>query len=310
MILTITMNPSVDISYQLDSFKYDSANRVSNVSKTAGGKGINVTRVLSQLDKDVTATGLTGGILGRFIEASLKDKGIKNSFYEVSGATRNCIAFLHEGNQTEILESGPIINREEIDGFITHLETLLPKCELVSISGSLPKGVDYTFYSELIEIFSEHEKRVVTDCSGEALREVIKGRHKPMLIKPNLEELSELIGLEVAIDNESLKNAVSTEIFDGIDWTFVSLGADGAFARNEGKFYRVKIPKIRVINPVGSGDSTVAGIASAIVENKSAEELLKHSNTLGMLNAQQSVTGHVDLSNYEEIYKKIEIIEV
>ena len=104
MILTITMNPSVDISYQLDNLSINHVNRTNKLNKTAGGKGLNVTRVLNQLNEQVVASGLKGGKLGEFLEQSLNDHNIANHFFEIQGNTRNCIAILHEGNQTEILE--------------------------------------------------------------------------------------------------------------------------------------------------------------------------------------------------------------
>ena len=106
MILTITMNPSIDISYPLDDFKLDTVNRVKNVRKTAGGKGLNVTRILKQLDAKVVASGLIGGFLGEEIKKDLTSNYIAHDFLPISGETRNCIAVLHKGQQTEILESG------------------------------------------------------------------------------------------------------------------------------------------------------------------------------------------------------------
>lgn len=113
MILTITMNPSVDISYSFESFSEDTVNRVDKVRKTAGGKGLNVTRVLNQLGAEVSASGLLGGFLGEQIRSELDESGINQSFTQISGETRNCIAILHEGRQTEILEKGPTITEEE-----------------------------------------------------------------------------------------------------------------------------------------------------------------------------------------------------
>ena len=102
MILTVTMNPSVDISYPLGSLELDTVNRVENVMKTAGGKGLNVTRVLAEYGEDVIATGLVGGKIGEFLIENLPTE-VKGNFYKISGDTRNCIAILHDnGQQTEI----------------------------------------------------------------------------------------------------------------------------------------------------------------------------------------------------------------
>src|SRR5690625_565800 len=118
MILTITLNPAVDISYKLDRFSVDKVNRVENVLKTAGGKGINVAKVLAQLDEEVAAAGFLGGNLGEYIRSEIGSLAIKDYFVEIAGETRNCIAVIHNGQQTEILESGPTISRSEADEFL------------------------------------------------------------------------------------------------------------------------------------------------------------------------------------------------
>ncbi|MGC4429262.1 tagatose-6-phosphate kinase [Streptococcus suis] len=310
MILTITLNPSVDIAYQLDTFHLDTVNRVEKVQKTAGGKGLNVTRVLKQIGEDVVATGFIGGEIGSYVKTQLTRNAIKNSFVEIGNETRNCIAVLHDGKQTEILEQGPTIQEHEAMNFIEHLEIILNNVDVVVISGSLPKGLASNYYVEIVELCKKRGVAVVLDCSGEALKNVLESQQKPTVIKPNTEELSQLIGKEVTDDIQELKSVLSGQLFQGIDWIVVSLGAQGAFAKHNDKFYRVKIPKIKVVNPVGSGDSTVAGIAASLVHALPDTELLKKANVLGMLNAQEEQTGYVNLENAESLYSQIEVEEV
>lgn len=310
MILTITMNPSVDISYQVDNLSINHVNRTNKWSKTAGGKGLNVTRVLNQLNEQVVASGLKGGKLGEYLEQSLNDYKITNHFFEIQGNTRNCIAILHEGNQTEILEDGPTISSAEIEDFKAHFEELVSKSDIAVISGSLPKGVDTKFYSNLIKICDKYAVPAILDCSNKALIEVLRGQYKPLLIKPNIDELSELLGVDIDEDIESLKQAVSDPMFENIEWVVVSLGSNGVFAKHNDKYYKVDIPQIQVVNPVGSGDSMIAGFTSALMNNATDEVLLKKANTLGMLNAQETVTGSINLKNYDDLYNKINIIEV
>lgn len=310
MILTITLNPSVDIAYQLNQFRLDSVNRVEKVQKTAGGKGLNVTRVLKQIGEDVLATGFIGGELGNDVKNQLYQNHIKSSFVEISGETRNCIAILHEGQQTEILEQGPTIQEHEALNFIEHLRNLLRKVEVVVISGSLPKGLESDYYVKIVELCKKFGVAVVLDCSGEALKKVLESKEKPTVIKPNTEELSQLIGSDVTDENQELQSVLSSQMFQGIEWIVVSLGAKGAFAKHKDKFYRVRIPKIDVVNPVGSGDSTVAGIAASLAHALPDVELLKNATILGMLNAQEEQTGYVNLEHSEELYSKIEVEEV
>lgn len=306
MIVTITMNPSIDISYPLESFQLDTVNRVNDARKTAGGKGLNVTRVLKQLKHDVIASGLLGGYIGEGMKADLDKADIAHQFTAISGNTRNCIAILHEGKQTEILESGPTIHLAELQSFLAQLDALIQVTDVVTISGSLPQGVPADFYVEVIKRCNSVDKPVVLDCSGEALRQVLTSSHKPYLIKPNREELSDLLGTSLE-DLASIKKALANDLFAGIEWMVVSLGAQGAIAKHENNFYRVTIPKIEIVNPVGSGDATVAGFAAAIVEGKEATALLKMGNTLGMLNAQEAITGSVNLVNYQQLFDRIEV---
>ena len=308
MILTITMNPSIDIYYPLFYFKLDTENRVKNVRKTAGGKGLNVTRILKQLDAEVVASGLIGGFLGEEIKKDLTSNYIAHDFLPISGETRNCIAVLHKGQQTEILESGPVISKEEAQAFLKHFEQLAARADILSFSGSLPEGLPVDFYSQMLQICQE--KPVVLDCSGEALTEVLKGEVKPRLIKPNTEELAELLGRRISTDIEELKAALTDPIFTGIEWIVVSMGGDGAFAKHHKKFYLVTIPKIAVVNPVGSGDATVAGLTAAIEKGSSDEDVLKQGNALGMLNAQEATTGHVELANYQALFDQILVTEI
>ena len=309
MILTVTMNPSIDISYPLETLHLDTVNRVDKVSKTAGGKGLNVTRVLAEIGDPVSATGLIGGSTGQFILDHL-DQEIGKEFFEIQGETRNCIAILHEGQQTEILEKGPSVSEEEGQAFLAHFEALLPDVAVVAISGSLPAGLPVDYYVKLVERAKKAGKPVVLDCSGVSLEKALAAPIKPTVIKPNNEELSQLLGYEVTKDLDQLKEVLQSNLFKGIDWVIVSLGADGAFAKHGDVFYKVDIPKIEVVNPVGSGDSTVAGISAALSSGKDDAALLTHAMVLGMLNAQEKMTGHVNMTHYDDLYQQINVKEV
>lgn len=290
MILTVTLNPAIDVSYPLDELKCDTVNRVVDVTKTPGGKGLNVCRVLNDFGETVKATGCIGGESGDFIINHLPDS-ILSRFYKISGDTRTCIAILHEGNQTEILEKGPLLSVEEIDGFTHHFKYLLNDVDVVTLSGSLPAGMPDDYYQKLIGIANLNGKKTVLDCSGNALEAVLKGDSKPTVIKPNLEELSQLLGKEMTKDFEALKEVLQDELFEGIEWIIVSLGADGVFAKHNDTFYNVDIPKIEIVSAVGSGDSTVAGIASGLANDEDDRALLTKANVLGMLNAQEKQLG-------------------
>ncbi|EOB5442416.1 hexose kinase [Yersinia enterocolitica] len=309
MILTVTMNPSVDISYPLEKLELDTVNRVADVRKEAGGKGLNVSRVIKLSGEDVLATGLVGGILGNYIVSHLDEVDIKHNFYRIARESRNCIAILHEGLQTEILESGPLITEQEQELFIKHFSGLLDISDTVTLSGSLPEGVPKNFYQTLIHISRNKNKKVLLDCSGECLKKATTGPDLPYLIKPNKQELEQLTGLSLVPDSlESFVNIISSSnTLQEIPWIVVSLGKHGAFARVEGCYYSIKIPEIYVINAVGSGDSTIAGLAIGINNHETPENTLKRAMAFGMLNAMEPQTGCINMNNFEHLFNRITV---
>jgi tagatose 6-phosphate kinase len=307
MILAVTMNPSVDISYRIHEFKQDAVNRVENVRKTAGGKGLNVARVIAQMEEKVLATGVLGGTIGDYIVQELNKSHIPNDFLKIEKESRNCIAILHEGMQTEILESGPTLTNEEGKDFLEKFEQLLAKVTLVTISGSLPKGLAVDFYQQMLTISQRQGIPVILDSSGEPLRAALLHKAKPLAIKPNVTELSQLLGMNVDSRINSLKQALDHEWFKGIEWIVVSMGGDGAFVRHGTDDYRVAIPKIDVVNPVGSGDAVVAGLAVALNRNQSVETVLKTAMTTGVLNTMEAGTGSINMAKFGQYFDLVKI---
>lgn len=308
MLLSITLNPSVDISYRLDRFILNDVNRVSEVKKTAGGKGLNVARVAHLLGMDVLATGVLGGTLGSFIENKLDEDHIKHAFLHTNQEARNCIAILHEHMQTEILESGPVLSANEQEMFLQHFENLLQDVSVVTISGSIVKGFSNDVYSKIIEIAGRHNIPVILDTSGKTLKVSLQNKNAlPFLIKPNTTELCQLLNQEITNDLEQLKTALMNPLFEGIPWIVVSQGGDGAFVKHQNQFYNVTIPKISVINPVGSGDSTVAGLAKAIEQHLDDQTTIQYGMAAGILNTMETQTGYVDASKFDHYVNLVEV---
>ena len=309
MILTVTLNPSVDISYKMDQFNLDTVNRVGDVLKTAGGKGINVARVLKQLGEDATATGFLGGSLGDFIRGQMVELAVHDHFVGIAGETRNCIAIIHGGNQTEILESGPEITDNEEILFLDQFTTSIEGVDYVTISGSQPKGLASDFYVKLLEIAQRNNKRVLLDTSGKLLELALESDFKPFLIKPNLEELSGLLKTE--IENEvQVIEILQHPIFEGISWIVGTLGAEGALVKHQDVVYRVQIPKVKAVNPVGSGDSVIAGFAAGFSRGLIGEELLKFGLTMGVLNAMEEKTGSINPEKVEWCMEQMHVKKV
>lgn len=308
MILTVTLNPSVDIHYHIDHFSLDTVNRTRTVSKTAGGKGLNVTRVLRQLEEEVAATGFLGGYLGRFIRNEMRELSVSDFFVEITGETRNCIAIIHEGNQTEILELGPEIDKDEAHLLLDNFPSYISNVDLIVMSGSLPKGLTHEFYEQLLKVVCFHDIPVLLDTKGELLNDILQSSNKPFLIKPNLEELAELIGK--TIEEDQIIPAIKSPVFDGIPWIVVTLGQDGAIIRNYNNIYHAKIPKVKAVNAVGSGDSVIAGFAAGLRRQLNGEDLIKFGLTMGVLNAIEEKTGYIDREKIPWCLGKIQVEKI
>lgn len=309
MILTVTLNPSVDISYKLEHFAIDSGNRVKDVSKTAGGKGLNVSRVLKQLNQKVSATGFLGGSLGVFIRKEIEKMGIHDSFVNCEGATRNCIAVIHDdGKQTEIMEGGPTIQSSEAKDFLESFRDAVQKVELVTMSGSLPQGLEADFYNDLITIAKEQDTPVLLDTGGSLLEKALNHEHKPFLIKPNETEMADLLDQEL-VDERQLADALKNLLFDDVEWVVVTLGSEGAMVKHKNNIYRATIPRVKAVNPVGSGDSVIAGFASGLSRGYAPEQLIKYGLSMGVLNAMEEKTGYINPEKVEWCLEQVRVEE-
>lgn len=306
MILTVTLNPSVDRRYTLNKFEKGNIYRTDNYQYTVGGKGLNVTKVIKHLDESVVATGFLGGSIGDYIKMRLIKKGINHEFVSIEEETRSCLAIISDdGCQTEILESGPSISKIEVENFYKKYDRLLDTVDIVCASGSLPVGMDTDTYKKLINLAKKKGKKFLLDTSGDALRFGIEA--SPYLIKPNKEELEQLTGTTIS-NQDKLIGAAKYLLNKHVEVVVISLGGEGALAFHNDIAYKINIPKVKVESPVGSGDSMIAGFAVGIQRNYDLEDILKLGAACGTANAMESETGKIDIKNVKSLINKI-IIE-
>lgn len=304
MILTVTLNASVDIRFTVKEFRRGGVFRSTDDKQSAGGKGLNVTRVLAQLGAPVLATGLLGGCNGDFIATELDARGIEHAFVRIAGNTRVCIAILEEGVQTEVLGRGPNVSGAELEGFFSQFRRLLPRAKIVTLSGGLPPGVPAGTYGRLIEAAKGHGVAVILDTSGAPLAAGIKAG--PFAVKPNRSELETLVNRR--LDGEAdLARAMSEIAQSGVENVIVSLGAQGALALVQGRFYRVTVPRIKAVNPVGSGDATVAGLAWGIYQGLEVQSALALAAACGVSNAMELDTGCIDPAAVEKLITEVKV---
>ncbi len=303
MILTVTANPTIDRVYFVDGFEFGKVHRVDSVSRSAGGKGINVARVAKIIGCSTAAMGFVGGYTGDFIKSEVKKQGIKEMFTEIAGETRTCVNISDSnGKSGEVLEAGPEIMAEERNRFIKTYTDEIDSFQVICLSGSLPKGLGTDFYKELVEIAKAKNKKIIVDTSGKALEEVLNS--KPYMVKPNDDEVAALMNKAVKTDDD-IKEALLFLYEKGVEVPFISLGKNGAAAMIDGICYRFFPPEVTVINSVGSGDSAVAGVASGLDMGYDIKDAIKLGMAAGAANTQFAQTGFVTKELVEKFYSQI-----
>ena len=270
MIYTVTLNPSVDYIVRVEQFELGSLNRTSEDSKFPGGKGINVSRVLKRLGVESNALGFIGGFTGSFVADFLSGENIQHNFIKVSGDTRINVK-LKTDVETEINGVGPSVSEEQLNQFL-QLFQHMNQDDIVLLAGSIPGTLPTSIYQKIMTICKEKEIKVVADVSGDALKEVLS--EKPFLIKPNHHELGELFETNIQSVEDAHKYAKQL-VKQGVKHVIVSMAGEGALLVTDEFSYVANVPKGKVLNSVGAGDSVVGGFLSAFSENKSLEEAFK-----------------------------------
>lgn len=309
MILTVTMNAAIDKRYVVAGAKNGEVNRVLTCTPTPGGKGLNVSKPAVIAGAEVAATGLAGGHAGDYIMEGLKSLGIRNEFYRLEKESRTCINIWDKDTceQTEFLEPGFTVSREEYAGFLEKYRSLVSEADVVALSGSVPSGLDENTYPELIQIAKAAGKKVILDTSGRLLQKGISA--KPDMIKPNIDEIRSLTGKECMSEKELLEAAADIQK-GGVETVIVSLGAGGAVAVCSEGVYRARVPKIEAVNSVGCGDSMIAGFALGF-ENwvktgkRNMEEILREASAMSTAAALGEETGFFLQKDKKRIEKEI-----
>ncbi len=274
MIVTVTMNPAIDKTVEIDSFLRGGLNRIKRAVYDAGGKGINVSKTIAALGGKTLATGFLGGNNGRTISNVLDGLGIENDFVWVGGETRtNTKVFEENGMLTELNEPGPEIPEEKTEELIKKLEGLAEENVLFVLSGSIPKGVKPDIYERITRLAHNKGARVLSDADGELFRRSLS--EIPDIIKPNRAELEEYAGLDYRASEDELLEIADSFVKKGIKTVAVSMGGSGAIILKDGR--RVKCPalSVKTHSTVGAGDAMVAALAYAEENNMSFENTVK-----------------------------------
>ena len=274
MIVTVTMNPAIDKTVDIESLERGGLNRISHVELDAGGKGINVSKTISALGGKSIATGFIAGNSGKVIQGVMNDWNIENDFIEVSGETRtNTKVFEKSGELTELNEPGPVVEEKDVKALLDKLDGYAKEDTLFVLAGSIPRGVEKDIYRQIIELVHKKGAKVLLDADGELFTKALEAG--PDIIKPNRVELEQYAGMDYVASEQELLQVAGKMMEKGIGTVAVSMGKSGAIFLKEN--YKVRCPglKVKAHSTVGAGDAMVAALSYAWNQKMSDEDTVK-----------------------------------
>jgi 1-phosphofructokinase family hexose kinase len=296
MIVTVTLNAAVDRTLLVPNFQIGHRHRASVGFLTAGGKGINIARALKRLGAPVVCTGLAGGRNGTLLVEELTQEGILNDFVRIRGESRTSTAVLDPTSNayTEINEWGPEIAEDELETLEEKLAYVTQGADFVVFAGSLPRGVDTSFYADAIREAGRRHQLAVVDTEGEPLRIAVGA--EPYLVAPNVREAEELVGHEF-VDEEDLATALDEIAELGARNVLITMDT-GCYAllredRNEVRL-RARAPELEPVSTIGAGDSLLAGFLAARAAGRSFEDAVRTAVATGAASVLEAGPGRFD----------------
>lgn len=274
MIITVTLNPTIDQTLVLDRFVAGDTLRVKSSRFDPGGKGINVSRVVKELGGESIAMGFAPGGLGKYIEQTLKSQGVRCDFVHTKGEARTNITILDESRHTNTILSdpGPHTAPKYGEQLLSKLRKRLNAGDWLVVAGSIPPPLSPDIYAEIVALARERSVHTVLDSDGPAL--VAGVAAKPEMVKGNRRELERLLGRSLG-DEESTLEAANTLKEMTIRVSVVTRGRDGAIAASDEGSWRSVAPRVRAVSAVGSGDAFLAGVVLSLSQSHTMEEALR-----------------------------------
>jgi 1-phosphofructokinase family hexose kinase len=312
VIITVTLNAALDRTLTVPNFAAGHRHRASQGLTLAGGKGINVARALKRLDVPVVATGLAGGRTGTRIVEELTAEAILNDFVRIADESRTSTAVVDPmgSSFTEINEWGPQVGGDELEMLRDKIRYLSRGADVVVFAGSLPRGVDVTFYADVIRELTRAGVSTVLDSEGEPLRAGLDS--EPTLVAPNQHEAEGLVGQELN-DDEDFLMALDTIADLGARNVLLTLGS-GAFGltredRRMRRFHAVA-PKVETVSAVGAGDVLLAGFLAAQLNRRPFDEALRQAVAAGTAATTEVGAGRFDPREAGRLSALIEVAEL
>lgn len=282
MIYTVTFNPAIDYVVELVSFNIGEINRTTREYMNLGGKGVNVSRVLTNLEVPNIALGFVAGFTGDALRSGLERMGVKTDFISLEEGNTRINVNIKGVEETDINARGPEIPNSAIDELFKKLDNLQSGDTLV-LAGSIPTSLPNDMYERIMERLYGKGIRFVVDATRDLLVKSLK--YEPFLIKPNNHELGEIFGLELTTDNEIIYYARELKK-QGAKNVLISMAGDGAILVDENDVaHKIGTPKGKVKNSVGAGDSMVAGFCAGYLEKGDYKYALRMGTAAGSASA-------------------------
>ncbi|HGN1705940.1 TPA: 1-phosphofructokinase [Providencia rettgeri] len=304
-VATITLNPAYDLVGLCSTIEVGEVNLVKTASLNAGGKGVNVAKVLRDLGVDITVSGFMGKDNQEEFQHFFSENGMANRFSMVPGRTRiNVKLTENNGESTDFNFSGFDVSKEDWNRFSTESLNWLGHFDMVVVSGSLPNGIDPKEFTRWMTRLRQLCPCIIFDSSREALKAGLKA--SPWLVKPNRHELESWVGRKLP----DLKDVIAAahELRDkGISHVIISLGEEGALWVNASGSWLAKPPHCEVISTVGAGDSMVAGLVYGLLNGESSEHTLRMATAISALSVSQSDVGLKNRNKLADMMAKIEM---
>ena len=312
MIVTVTLNAAVDRTLTVPNFQLGNRHRASQALTLAGGKGINIARALKRLGVPVIATGLAGGGTGMRIVEELTGEAILNDFVRIEDDSRTSTAIVDPtgGSYTEVNEWGPHVGREELEILLEKLAYLSRAGDHVIFAGSLPRGVDPSFYGEAIRDLNRRGILTVLDSEGEALR--LGAQAEPFLVSPNEREAEGLVGQEFHDDDDFLAGLDAIAELGARNVLITRESGCWALLRSDRTVhrYRALAPRIDPVSAVGSGDVLLAGFVAARVEDRTDEEALRAAVAAGAASTLELGAGRLEPREAGRLVAGVQVAEL
>lgn len=306
MIVTVTPNPALDRTLTVPHITFNEVIRAVESRPDWGGKGVNVSRALAALGVESVAMGFVGGATGQMLERGLNDLGIVTEFLYVGGETRTNTVIIEAdtGRYIKVNEAGPIVQAKEVDVFFERVRKRVRPGDTWVLSGTLPAGMLPDFYTRLIALTQGGGARALLDSSGEPLRLGCAAR--PYLVKPNVTEAEEVTGHKIRSDADAYA-AAETFLRQGIELVALSLGADGLLLASKERKVWARPPRVPVQHSTGAGDALLAGLAWALQQGLSLEEMARWSVAMGTAAAMREGVSFSSRAEVEAVYREVQI---